>query len=116
MSGWNQLMDLIGFCQVPVRADRGEESAIEMVRVSPLKQYFLVVFKDGPPELWNLRHLTLIRTLPRRFPIINSLEWLPSQLQRQMAKKTTNLDDSDSSNSSLKSSIDQFSISFFNTL
>ena len=80
-----------------VRADRGEESPIEMVRVSPLKQYFLVVFKDGPPELWNLRHLTLIRTLPRRFPVINSLEWLPSHLQRQIAKKTPNLDDSDSS-------------------
>lgn len=82
---------------VAVRADRGEESPIEMVRVSPLKQYFLVVFKDGPPELWNLRHLTLIRTLPRRFPVINSLEWLPSHLQRQIAKKTPNLDDSDSS-------------------
>ena len=79
-----------------VRPDRGEEPPIELIRVSPLKQYFMLVFKDAPPELWDLRHLTLIRTLPRRFPGIVTLEWLPSHLQRHI-KKSTATDDSDSS-------------------
>ena len=82
---------------VTVRADRGEESPIELLRVSPLKQYFIVVFKEAPPELWDLRHLTLIRTLPKRFPTINSLEWLPSHLQRHVKKSLA--EDSDSSKS-----------------
>lgn len=80
---------------VSIRADRGEESPIELVRVSPLKQYFMVVFKEAPPELWDLRHLTLIRTLPKRFPTITSLEWLPSHLQRHVKKSLA--EDSDSS-------------------
>lgn len=79
-----------------VRADRGEEPPIELIRVSPLKQYFMVVFKDAPPELWDLRHLTLIRTLPRRFPSITTLEWLPSHLQRHV-KRSLSAEDSDSS-------------------
>ena len=83
---------------VTVRADRGEESPIEIVRVSPLKQYFMVVFKEAPPELWDLRHLTLIRTLPKRFPTITTLEWLPSHLQRHI-KKSLATEDSDSSKS-----------------
>jgi hypothetical protein len=81
---------------VSVRADRGEESPLELLRVSPLKQYFMVVFKEAPPELWDLRHLTLIRTLPKRFPTITSLEWLPSHLQRHVKKSLA--EDSDSSN------------------
>lgn len=80
---------------VTIRPDRGEESPIELLRVSPLKQYFMVVFKESPPELWDLRHLTLIRTLPKRFPPITSLEWLPSHLQRHVKKSLA--DDSDSS-------------------
>ncbi len=70
---WTQLNEMLSFAQTPttgplvrnelalthvrtgrtvmVRADRGEESAIDMIRVSPLKQYFIVVFKDSPPEL-----------------------------------------------------------------
>ena len=80
---------------VVVRTDRGEESPIELLRVSPLKQYFMVVFKEAPPELWDLRHLTLIRTLPKRFPTITSLEWLPSHLQRHVKKSLA--EDSDSS-------------------
>ena len=78
-----------------VRADRGDESAVDMVRVSPLKQYFMVVFKDGPPELWDLRHLTLIRTLPKRFPVMTALEWLPSHLHRHARQKSVSNDDSD---------------------
>ena len=79
-----------------VRPERGEESAIDMVRVSPLRQYFLIIFKDAPPELWDLRHLTLVRTLPKKFPVVTALEWLPSHLQRHV-KKSVTTDDSDSS-------------------
>ena len=78
-----------------IRADRGEESPIELLRVSPLKQYFIIVFKESPPELWDLRHLTLVRTLPKRFPTITTLEWMPTHLHRLLKK--SNAEDSDSS-------------------
>ncbi|EEC18794.1 hypothetical protein IscW_ISCW014326 [Ixodes scapularis] len=56
-----------------VRADANEESPVCAIRVSHLKQYFVVLFKEQPFELWDLRTLTLLRTMPDNFPC----EWSP---------------------------------------
>ncbi|RZF44986.1 hypothetical protein LSTR_LSTR001947 [Laodelphax striatellus] len=61
-----------------IRKDHGEENPIEIVRVSPLKQYFVVVMKDGPFELWDLKTLTLMRSMPKKFPLVTALEWSPA--------------------------------------
>lgn len=50
-----------------------DESPIELVRVSYLKQYVCVVFKDNPMELWDLRSFTLLRQMSCTFPIITAL-------------------------------------------
>lgn len=60
-----------------IRADVNEESPITCIKVSHLKQYFVVLFKDQPFELWDLRSLTLLRTMPDSFPCVTALEWSP---------------------------------------
>ncbi|KAK8771560.1 hypothetical protein V5799_025192 [Amblyomma americanum] len=60
-----------------VRADANEESPITCIKVSYLKQYFVVLFKDQPFELWDLRNLVLLRTMPDSFPCVTALEWSP---------------------------------------
>ncbi|XP_065296687.1 WD repeat-containing protein 11-like isoform X2 [Dermacentor albipictus] len=60
-----------------VRADANEESPVTCIKVSHLKQYFVVLFKDQPFELWDLRSLILLRTMPDSFPCVTALEWSP---------------------------------------
>jgi hypothetical protein len=50
-----------------------EEERITMIRVSQMKQYFVVAFAAAPFELWDLRTLCLLRTMPKKFPPITSL-------------------------------------------
>lgn len=44
----------------------------------PHRQYFIVVFRDDPFELWDARKLVPLRTMPRRFPRVTALEWSPT--------------------------------------
>ena len=37
------------------------------------RQYFVVMFKDKPFELWDLRSASLIRQMPRNFPQVTAL-------------------------------------------
>ena len=59
------------------------ESPIVAIRVSYLKQYFLVVRKHMPIELWCCRTSKLLRTLPQRFPISSAIEWSPTSHVRR---------------------------------
>ena len=38
---------------------------------------FIVAFIGSPFELWDLRSLTLLRTMPKKFPPITALDWSP---------------------------------------
>ncbi|XP_013774548.1 WD repeat-containing protein 11-like [Limulus polyphemus] len=60
-----------------LRSEKNEESPIEMLRVSYMKQYFIIVFKEEPCEIWDLRTLYLLRIMPKTFPTITALEWSP---------------------------------------
>lgn len=42
-------------------------------RCGSARQYFFVVFKDKPMQLWDLRGLTVIREMSRSFPNISAL-------------------------------------------
>ena len=37
------------------------------------RQYFVIVFKEKPFELWDLRSGTLLREMPRNFPHVTAL-------------------------------------------
>merc|ERR1719259_1378359 len=70
-----------------LRAHRSEEPAIDMIRVSHLKQYFIVAFVGAPFELWDLTTLSLLRTMPKKFPPITALDWSPLHNIKLVAKE-----------------------------
>ena len=72
---------------VSLRSHRTEEPPIDMIRVSHLKQYFIVAFTSGPFELWDLHSLNLLRTMPKRFPPITALDWSPLHNLKHLKKK-----------------------------
>ncbi|XP_053654760.2 WD repeat-containing protein 11 isoform X1 [Cherax quadricarinatus] len=76
----NELMytDILTGRTITLRPNKSDETSIDMVRVSYLKQYFIVVFKEDPFELWDARKLVPLRTMPRRFPRVSALEWSPT--------------------------------------
>ncbi|XP_014675037.1 PREDICTED: WD repeat-containing protein 11-like [Priapulus caudatus] len=80
-----------------LRGDKGvDESPMELVRVSYLKQYVCVVFKDNPMELWDLRSFTLLRQMPRSFPVITALEWSPSASVKNLKRRHESQESADS--------------------
>ncbi|KAJ8346552.1 hypothetical protein SKAU_G00279530 [Synaphobranchus kaupii] len=70
------------------RGERGnDEPPIEMIKVSHLKQYLVVVFRDKPLELWDVRTGTLLREMAKNFPTVTALEWSPSHNLKSLKKK-----------------------------
>ena len=53
-----------------------EDSFIRAVRVSPSMNFLIVLLKDKPFELWDLKSSTLLRTV-KPFSQIAALEWSP---------------------------------------
>uniref|UniRef100_A0A8C9F545 WD repeat domain 11 n=1 Tax=Pavo cristatus TaxID=9049 RepID=A0A8C9F545_PAVCR len=83
-----QLVDLPTGRSIPFRGERGnDEPAIEMIKVSHLKQYLAVVFKDKPLEIWDVRTCTLLREMSKNFPAVTALEWSPSHNLKSLRKK-----------------------------
>uniref|UniRef100_A0A7N4NL35 WD repeat-containing protein 11 n=1 Tax=Sarcophilus harrisii TaxID=9305 RepID=A0A7N4NL35_SARHA len=83
-----QLVDLPTGRSIAFRGERGnDEPAIEMIKVSHLKQYLAIVFKDKPLELWDIRTCTLLREMSKNFPTITALEWSPSHNLKSLRKK-----------------------------
>ncbi|XP_053548627.1 WD repeat-containing protein 11 [Bombina bombina] len=83
-----QLVDLLTGRSVAFRGERGnDEQPMEMIKVSHLKQYLAVAFKDKPLELWDIRTCTLLREMPRSFPSVTALEWSPSHNLKSLRKK-----------------------------
>uniref|UniRef100_A0A3P9IJL1 WD repeat-containing protein 11 n=1 Tax=Oryzias latipes TaxID=8090 RepID=A0A3P9IJL1_ORYLA len=70
------------------RGERGnDEPPIEMIKVSHLKQYLVVVFKEKPLELWDVRTGSLLREMAKSFPTVTALEWSPSHNLKSLKKK-----------------------------
>ncbi|XP_075072416.1 WD repeat-containing protein 11 [Mixophyes fleayi] len=83
-----QLVDLPTGRNMAFRGERGnDEQPMEMIKVSNLKQYLVVVFKDKPMELWDIRTCTLLREMSKMFPTVTALEWSPSHNLRSLRKK-----------------------------
>ncbi|XP_071485424.1 WD repeat-containing protein 11-like [Diadema antillarum] len=75
-----------------LRENKGDEPPIEALRVSHLKQYLIVMFKEKPFEIWDLRTLCLLREMPKHFPIITALEWSPSHHKKKAAASSASAD------------------------
>ena len=55
-----------------------EESPIAMVKLSTLKQFMVVIFKEQPLEIWDMRTFSLIKKISKKSPLIRLLEWWPA--------------------------------------
>ncbi|XP_069045129.1 WD repeat-containing protein 11 isoform X2 [Lepisosteus oculatus] len=83
-----QHVDLPTGRSLAFRGERGnDEPAIEMIKVSHLKQYLVVVFREKPLELWDIRTGTLLREMAKNFPVVTALEWSPSHNLKSLRKK-----------------------------
>ncbi|XP_060943690.1 WD repeat-containing protein 11 [Limanda limanda] len=83
-----QHVDLLTGRCFAFRGERGnDEPPIEMIKVSHLKQYLVVVFRDKPLELWDTRTGTLLREMAKNFPTVTALEWSPSHNLKSLKKK-----------------------------
>ncbi|CAF3780097.1 unnamed protein product [Rotaria magnacalcarata] len=63
-----------------------DESPIESLKASHIKNYLIILFRDQPFELWDLKSFTIIRRLPKKCPRILALDWSPNV---SVMKKTT---------------------------
>ncbi|CAF4332847.1 unnamed protein product [Rotaria socialis] len=63
-----------------------DESPIESLKASHTKNYLIILFRDQPFELWDLKSFTIIRRLPKKCPRILALDWSPNVI---VMKKTT---------------------------
>lgn len=83
-----QLVDLATGRSIAFRGERGnDEPPIEMIKISHLKQFLVVVFRDKPLELWDIRTCTLLREMAKNFPAVTALEWSPSHNLKSLRRK-----------------------------
>ena len=68
-----------------LRGERGDEPKITMIRVSSALQFFVLAFSSGPFELWDAVKLTLLRTMPKKFPHVSAISWSPTHRQDDLA-------------------------------
>ncbi|KAH9517429.1 WD repeat-containing protein 11 [Dermatophagoides farinae] len=83
-----------------------DSSPIETIRVSHLKQYLIILFKhDDPFEIWDVRTLTILRTMSKSIGLVTAVEWSPLYNRKQMAKNSAATSDlgSDSDTGSIRS-------------
>ncbi|XP_035227058.1 WD repeat-containing protein 11-like isoform X2 [Stegodyphus dumicola] len=81
-----------------LRGEKNEESPIDMIRVSYLRQYVIVAFKEEPFEIWDLRQLVLLRVMPKNFPIVTALEWSPGYFKKTHSSLDLSFDKGKDSN------------------
>ena len=68
-----------------IRHGMSDESPIRSIKISPSRDHFVIVFKNGAPEVWSIadgRHLVWHR--PRSVPHATAAEWV-----RVVESKTT---------------------------
>lgn len=54
-----------------------EESPIVSVKISIHRQYLVIIFKEQPLEIWDMKNFSLIKKISKKSPIIKVLEWYP---------------------------------------
>ena len=54
-----------------------DSSPIQCIRVSHLKQYFVICFRESPMEVWDIKTLSLIKILSDKFSSVSCIEWSP---------------------------------------
>lgn len=75
---------------VQLKAGRSsEQSVIQSVKASHLRQYFIIVYKNDPFEIWDRDTLSLLRRVPKKFTGIIAAEWSPLYSKKVEQPKLT---------------------------
>lgn len=85
----------------PFRTNRIQDSSpIETIRVSHLKQYLIILFKNEDPfEIWDVKSLSLLRVMSKNMSNITAVEWSPLYNKKQVSRNSE-VSDSDNSQKS----------------
>lgn len=63
---------------VQLKSGRSSETSVILsVKASHLRQYFIIVYKSSPFEIWDLETMSLLRRVPKKFSGIVAAEWNP---------------------------------------
>ncbi|VVC35482.1 Hypothetical protein CINCED_3A000598 [Cinara cedri] len=73
----------------PVRINKIDEPHVIFVKVSPLKQYFVIGIKDWPVEIWDLKSMSLLSKMSKRFPPAVCLEWVQCNMSKGKKNSVT---------------------------
>lgn len=88
---------------VQLKSGRSSEtSVIQSVKASHLRQYFIIVYKNNPFEIWDLETLSLLRRFPKKFSGIVAAEWNPLYSKRIEPTSTSNSSTSESNQAAKK--------------
>lgn len=71
------LLDLSSGDVRVIRHGTTDESPVRSIKISPSRDHFVIVFKNGAPEVWSIadgRHLVWHR--PRSVPHATAAEWV----------------------------------------
>lgn len=80
---------------VQLKSGRSSEaSVIQSVKASHLRQYFIIVYKNDPFEIWDRDTLTLLKRVPKKFTGIVAAEWSPLYSKKVETKETSSEDKS----------------------
>eukprot|EP01114_Cavostelium_apophysatum_P016161 TRINITY_DN4543_c0_g1_i5.p1 TRINITY_DN4543_c0_g1~~TRINITY_DN4543_c0_g1_i5.p1 ORF type:complete len:1158 (+),score=259.94 TRINITY_DN4543_c0_g1_i5:107-3580(+) len=66
-----------------------ENTFIRGIRVSSAKNYFIILLKDRPFELWDMKKLTLLRIM-KPYSQVTALEWAPLKATSPFEKSAAN--------------------------
>ncbi|RWS04712.1 WD repeat-containing protein 11-like protein [Dinothrombium tinctorium] len=69
-----------------------DSSPIEALKVSHLKQYFILALKNEPFEIWDLKRLTLLQVMAKHTPLITAVEWSPLYNKKSVDEKDVQVD------------------------
>lgn len=82
-----------------------EQSVIQSIRASHLRQYFIIVYKSDPFEIWDRDTLSLLRRVPKKFTGIVAAEWSPLYSKKVEQQPNRPNDDSTDSSKTIRQSV-----------
>lgn len=94
----NELMmtDISTNCHEVIRKERNNDSSpIQGIKVSHLKQYFIISFRSDPLEIWDLQSLSLLKVMTTFKSPVTAIEWSPISSSKKASFITSSTISSD---------------------
>uniref|UniRef100_A0A7E4VV83 WD_REPEATS_REGION domain-containing protein n=1 Tax=Panagrellus redivivus TaxID=6233 RepID=A0A7E4VV83_PANRE len=67
----------------------GDESPVQLLRVSYYRRYLAISFRNDPLEIWDMKAHRLLRRMSRKCPIIVDMAWSTKHVTKKTAEGET---------------------------